>query len=100
MPYCSKCVHVWQNKPVEEMLEHIPSNLGFSSKKCVEFLKCSGLRSPRFSLSVTDRGPEKSSDWSHTYSLQVNLSVPLFLETTKTLLRDETESIRVLKKIV
>ncbi|CAM4616321.1 unnamed protein product [Leuciscus chuanchicus] len=57
-------------------------------------LFCSGLHSPRLSLSVTERGPEKSSDWSHTFSLQVNLSVPLFLETTKTLLRDETESIR------
>lgn len=94
MPYCSICVHVWLNKPVEEMLEHIPSTLGFSSKECVEFPKCS----PRLSLSVTERGPEKSSDWSHTFSLQVNLSVPLLLETTKTLLRDETESIRVQKK--
>lgn len=98
MPNCSICVHVWLNKPVEEMLEHIPSTLGFSSKECVEFPKCSGLHSPRLSLSVTERGPEQSSDWSHTFSLQVNLPVPLFLEATKTLLRDETESIRVKKE--
>lgn len=47
---------------MEEMLEHIPSNLGFSSEECVEFPKCSGLHSPRLSLSVTERGlePEES----------------------------------------
>lgn len=47
---------------MEEMLEHIPSNLGFSSEECVEFPKCSGLHSPHLSLSVTERGlePEES----------------------------------------